>query len=1376
RVRAVDSDKASRALEDASHLEITLQTERKQRAAAAAAATEQLAAADLHSRQQIEALKKAHVAEMAGLVARNHENAQTAEREADEILSEELARVRKHAAEQHRQWSLDLKEAAERERLKLVEMHKEEVAEIKEAHRAETQGIVEGAASAAACATESVAADMSQLREIHAREMAEYTAEGEVARMEALHRLRVELGEAAEATLVEAVRRLQTELDQERATAQREASEAREDRRRADEERDARFQEMTTQAVAAADVAWVTAVDDQQKQFDAEIARLSEAHGVAVKAAVEEVTERLRGEHERAMATAIFDTETLHRQVEDMFQTQERQTVRQNTAIEALNEEHARQMTSLRNEHVEVVKKSQDDAEARDIANLEHFRGCAAASKADSLKHVEALEKSHREKLVVVEERHEDELSSAIEAEKLKGKAELSEANSNSAAEIGALKAGTSAASAVLENQHRAELLTIRETHEAEIKTIVADAEGREKEAREEATRHQNATLAEAKLEADRMVVSLNATHKQDLADADNRYRVDAEAANSEAEQRRHADMNALEIKTSKCLAEENASAAATLVAEKEDRKSEISRIAAENKAEIDKLLASAESKRDADSAAAADALSRAWDEARAEHEASLAAVKSQHSVELSDVLEAHRCEIERGKRDAELAAAADALSRALEEARTEHAASLAAVKSQHSVELSGVLEAHRCEIERVSNDAAVKRESYMADAKEHLLSSLEAMKIEMSSATATQEARCLEEKRKMEAGHAAETDRVAAAAESRRVSDIAEAQQQHVKSLAEAEKCAAASISRMKLEHAEVASLEQENTESEARILKHSLEKRTTELEQRRVDDLDNSERRFKSTVDAVRKELAEEKATFVTRHLLDLRKVKEEGAVELARVSAAADERRAAQDAEAAAGHSRLKSGHLEELQAASFAATEARKAELDGFNKRLALTEKEKARLEDTTRELEEKHRCDLRRVDHERKEEKSAELLSASERHAQALATALAEANVTAETIRTASLAAQEAKFADTLQTERESHAGSISVAESLCATVKADAKSKYEALKSEHLLTVTAIKNSHRTKVEQLEHSHKNAFKEMENRLEVAELAAVEAQASADEFGTRAIALDEMLRTSVGSKEQELAGHRSRVAQLQAFVARREASLLLSSSSDNETEGCGGGTGSNAHQLSPAAARSVQQRVIDLRAMAAGSGPGVGGTGVGTGAGGVKVGGGGGGGGETGLDAFASTGLVEGLTLERYAEELEAVLVRATVEATAARQDHLEADMQNQSVTRQLVGLKLVHAQLRERLEDTQVKLEHKSQSPARRLLNSAARLAFEFAKPDRSSTSAAKSKSPKKGFSQTTPKALRRQGSSNNNRKSPLARNRGGAFRRSKSP
>lgn len=1478
RVRSVDSDKASRALEDASHLEVILQTERREGAAAAAAAIEEAAAAAQRNRQQIDALKKAHTTEMENLLARGHEDAKLAKREAEEFLTEELARVREHAAEERQKWCSEWEDAAELERLKISEAHREEMATLAEAHRAETQGIVEGAANAAACVTESVAVDMSQLRQRHARELADAAAAGEETRVEAL-------------------RRLQDELDQERMTARREASEAREVRRRENKDREAQFQEMTANAAAVADTAKAMAVHDLQKQFDADFVRLSEAHGVAVRAAVEEATERLRVEHGSVMTEEIAARELLERHLEEMKVSEERQSVEADATITALNVEHAHRMESIIRENAEAIAKAQEDANIQRTADLATATDSATASvaeeKANSLRHVEALEQSYREQLAAVKKRHGEEVSCATESERLRGKAELEETKSNFAAAIEALKTEASAARALLETQHRGELSTAQENLEAEVEATVANAKRRENEAREDASQRQKAALAEVKLEADRVIASLDATHKQNLADVENRCRVEVEAASSKAEKRRQTDMEALETRTSACLVAANNSAAAMLAAQQEDHQGELTRIAAENKAEIDKLLASAESKRDAELAAAADAMSRALDEARAEHEASLNAVKSGHSVELSASLEAHRCEIERvtkdaaenrksymadakkhlvsslaalkedmtlaaaaqearnleekrkieedcvaeidrvaaeaerrrvsdmaevqqhhaksiaeaeekcavasisrakleheaqqgeirrieaenkaeisrllasaeGRRDAELAAAADALSRALDEARAEHEASLAAIKSQHSVELSASLDAHCREIERVTKDAAEKRESYMADAKKHLLSSLAAMKAEAESAAAAQEACCLEEKSQIEKKHVAEIDRVAAAAESRRVRDMAEAQQQHAKSLAEAERRAVASMSCTKLEHeAEIASLERASTANEARIFKASLEKNTAELkslasgfeegkksyevqmsatvstiekshreelttvlaqkdeeiasiraaaeenlaaerakmsataveliasqtaeiamigeehatelaavaqraEERRVSDLDDSERRFEATVDAVRKELAEEKATFVTRHLLDLRRVKEDGAFKFERVSVQAAERCAAREAEAATELSRIKASHLEEMQAASFAADAARKTELDGLNKRLALMELDKVGMEDEMRRFAEQHQCDLQRVNEEREAGKSAELTAASERHAEALASALAEANVTAETIRTASLAAQEEKFVETLRTMRSSHSESLTAAEALCEKIKSDAKSKNEALNSEHLLAATAIENSHRVAIEELEDRHRVESKEMSKRLEAAELAAVEAQASADEFGTRAAALDEMLRTSVGSKEQELAGHRSRVAQLQAFVARRESSLLFS---DLNTDGGGGadGTSEGTVLLSPAAARSVQQRVIDLRAMAAGVGPGVG-------AGGLKVGGG-----ETGLEAFASTGLVEGLTLEKYAEELEIVLVRATVEATAARQDHLEADMQHQSVTRQLVGLKV----------------------------------------------------------------------------------------------
>lgn len=1366
RVRAVDSDKATRALEDAGHLEAALQAERRAHAEAAAVADKEAAAADLRyrqqidaltkqnieadiqlrqqiealkqvhddadlrsgqqidaltkanvdadlqnrhqidalkrdkvdadlhhrqqidaltqarvdadlqNRQQIDALTKAHAEAMETLSLQAHESAELAKREGAELLAKELALVRENAAQEHRQWCSEFEYTAELERSKLAETHQEEMAAVAERYRAETQEAMERAVTAEACAAESVATDMSNLRKQHAKELADAAA-------------------AAETTRVEQLRRFQDELDEERAIALKEAKIARDDRRTAELKREKMFQEVTEKVETAAKETGAKALDDLQRQFDVELARLNEAHEVAVKTAVGEATERLREEHGATMATAIAERETylLERHLEEVKLAEADHSAREAAAITALNAEHDRDMTSLRNENAADIAKLGDDADVRRTADLAaaaiNATAAASAAKSESLRRLEELEQSHREKLAAAEKRHVNEVSHAIEAEKTKGKAELAQTASASTAAIATLEEEMSAARIMLENKHRDELATVRENHETEMKAIAAEAERRDKKFREDATQQQKALLAEAQTAADKVVTSLNNKHAKDLADAKHRFQVDLDTAISEAEHRRQADIEALETRSSANLADANEAAAATLAAEKEKHQGEILSIEAEHKSEIDKLLVRAD-----------------------------------------------------GKLGAERAAAADALSRALAEASAEHHASLKDVKAQHGEELSAYLEAHERDKNRIAHDAAKKREAYMADANEHLLSSLAAMKAEMTSAAATQNENNLEVKRKMEEGYATEIDRVAAAAESRRVRDIAELRKQHAKSLAEAEETTAASMSRLKLDHeAEIANLKRVNTENEARILKESEEKRATEIETltrvfeegktkyedqmdvtlvalenrrleeltaaqekhdaelesikkaaeekiaaegarmstttveliaeqtaktvrlheehaeklaavsriaetRRFDDLANAERRFEADLDAFKKGLAEEKATFITHHLLDLRKVKEEGDAEVKRVSSAAGDRYAALEAETIAALSQVKANHLEEMQAASSAAEEARMIERNGFEKILALTKAEKVSVEDEIKQREEQHQCDLRRIDDENKAEMSAELTAASERHDKALASALAEANIAAETLRTASLAAQEEKFTEILQKERSAHAGSVSVAEALCATVKADATSQKEALISEHLLAVETIKNAHRAAVEELEERHRIESNEMEKRIEGAEIAAVEAQASADELGTRAAALDEMLRTSVGSKEHELAGHRSRVAQLQAFVARRE--------------------GAEDNALSPAAARSVQQRVIDLRAMAAGAG-----------AGGLKVGVG-----ETGLDAFARTGLVEGLTLERYVEELETVLVRATVESAAARQDHLEADMQHQSVTRQLVGLKV----------------------------------------------------------------------------------------------
>lgn len=77
------------------------------------------------------------------------------------------------------------------------------------------------------------------------------------------------------------------------------------------------------------------------------------------------------------------------------------------------------------------------------------------------------------------------------------------------------------------------------------------------------------------------------------------------------------------------------------------------------------------------------------------------------------------------------------------------------------------------------------------------------------------------------------------------------------------------------------------------------------------------------------------------------------------------------------------------------------------------------------------------------------------------------------------------------------------------------------------------VSIEALEKAHHAAFAELEESHQKECEELMKRVETAETATAEVQASADELGTRAAALDEMLRASVGSKEEELAGHRSR---------------------------------------------------------------------------------------------------------------------------------------------------------------------------------------------------------------------------------------------------
>ncbi|CAM9877538.1 unnamed protein product [Pylaiella littoralis] len=1075
----------------------------------------------------------------------------------------------------------------------------------------------------------------------------------EISELQKMHDVEIaENAATAEAVKAEELRRLREEFELEGEVKQKKASEA---RLVEQAERDAEWQSRAATAAAAADESRVAALKNLREQHDASFVSLREDHTAAVTAAVEEATERLSIEHRKEIK-AVQDAAELSVQearLEESKSSGEELVARVEAALSALRRDHERELAELASAREEVLEKTRSDAKAKLEVDLRKADDTIAAVQEE----IKLVKKSQLEQLAAASEERELQVRRATEDERAKAEAKISEIESKSAAAIEALELETDAARTAQEQKHREEIRAVGEQLEVEIKVLVADSENRERKALQALAGENEAIISQIKTINDQLIATLEAKHGERLETAEQRWRDEMQAAVAAAEKRGLCSIEEAELR-----------AAAALAAEQGRHREEIAQKDREVEAAIQAIRVAAENERVSD-----------------------------------------------------LAAAEDTLSRSLAETKNEHAAAMAALKSQHREELNNSDETYRNNMKRLAAEAEKQKQVAVSSAEETLAATLSAVKAETTAATASREAKHQAELRRAQEEHKAEVDQVIDSAESRREADMAVLRRElaqgedRIKEISEAvERKLEADSEGMATKmadvesayRAELARLADEHTENIA-VAK-------ARAEAQRAADISEAESRLKSSVEAIREEMAEEKAKFVSRHLLEMRKVKEEGAAQIERASREATERSTAQEAKAAAEVNEAKAIHLSDLKAAAASAEEARNLELAAASDTLASTTSLlRSEMENAIAKMKEQHRDELRKISEGREAEKRALSEAADERHVNALA----DAN-----------AAQENKLQDALQAERLLHAEAAKTA----------GQAIRENLESEHRRAVDALEEAHRAAMKRLEKSNRKEVEKLEGNLEAAQTAAADAQASADELATRAEALDEMLKASVGSNEEELAGHRSRVAQLQGFVARREALV-----------------GDDSNKLSQTAARSLQQRFSDLRAIDAGNWAAA-----------QK-----GGNENTGPAAFSSTvGVVEGLTTERYAEELEIALIRATVEAAAARQDHLEADTQFQGVTRQLVGLKLVHAQLRECLEDTQAKLEHKSQSAARRLLNSAARLAYEFAKPDRFSSAPRSPGSPSRS---TKPRAMSSQSSGG---RSPLSRTRGGALRRQKTP
>lgn len=1326
---------------DADSLQAALQPETSARGADALATAEAAAILDRRSRDDLNLQADAHTAALEEMAKRFEREMTRVRDEGKRALAEQLVQERESIVGEQRRLRAEWEEEAKLQRVAEASVRQNEVNAAHEKHLADMQRVSSETKAAAdkevSETARRAAADLSRVRQEHEVATAKNTAMGEATRAGELEQLRKELETERVTVEREADEAHRKALEQAVSYARRE------ERKAADAERDILIQEAVSRAVAAAEEETEAAVRRLRDEQHASFIQLSRDHDIAVRAAVDEAKERLRAEQEEAVAAAVVASKTLseiahHAKVKGLREEHDARTA---AAGEKLRKEYINSIEKLKEQHEQSIARTNAEGETRRRDHLAKALHEAAAFKraaeADSKAAIEAITQSHREQLLVLKKEYSFETERAVAVEKQRGESHLAAAAKKSSEALEALRSEAAEARAASEEKHCEELLRIGEKQAAELKEVTGAAEQRHAAAIDDLAESRDISLSKANAEADaavkRTTTMLEQKHQGELANLESRSQANAQAAIIVADQRREVAVQEVEHAAKERVATVQMEAAMAIATEKEQHQHEMSRVKNDSKANIERIRADAEKTRIAEFAAAAREASSSLDEFRAAHEIAMAAADDKHREEAVRLRDTHLLEVERL-----VTAAKNAREVNLKEANEKLASSLAAVTAEATSAIQDQDIKHESDIRLLEENYKGQANISAAEADKRRTEELAAIRQDMDVSVAGVQSQMdasislLQNQHELQLArvhheHRSEMAQAAEVAEKNRTLELAasakafreqradieaeaicnrsaledgfrrelqDAQEDHdrqmgaISATAEAQLSTenaktASTIAHLKSAHnSEISRLEDEH--------RADLAAAAARAEAQRKVDLAAAEDHCENTVATIRGELENEKEALEAQHLLELQAAAESAAAELERFSIDAAKRRAAQEAESTSFLRKLTTEHVREFEAAtaernaavaaavteatviasSTAATareEARKADAAASEKELSLAITQiKADADNAMQKLEEQKQIELREVADEREAAVHASLADASERHTTTLAEALTNAKAAAEAEHIAIIEDREAKHMDDLRKERTLRVEAIASAEATSLKRESEAKSLRESLDSQHRLNINHLKDAHRAEVSKLRDSMRVDMDELSKRLETADAATADATASADELFTRAEALNEMLQASVGSKEQELAAHRSRVAQLQAFVARQEGSSSLFSS---DTDGSVSTACRGQASLSRTATRSVQQRVIDLRAMAAGGGI----------CGGQRVDGSGV---QTGFSAFGSAAFVEGLTMEKYAEELELVVVRTTVEAAASRQDHLEAEMQNQNITRQLVGLKV----------------------------------------------------------------------------------------------
>ena len=865
------------------------------------------------------------------------------------------------------------------------------------------------------------------------------------------------------------------------------------------------------------------------------------------------------------------------------------------------------------------------------------------------------VECKHQEDLAIVRASLEAEIErliKVVEDQRVESELHAVEANRASTLSISTMEEERVAAIRSVEVQHRESLRKVEEEDKIKMDRALAEAEMRRVCDLDVLRKELETSVAQAKEHGATSISSLLRQHREELAkrvadltDAEEKYsralhgcKAEHKAVLSEVKGKHQEDLAIVRasleaeierlikvvedqrVKSELHAVEANRASTLSISRMEEERVVAIRSVEVQHRESLRKV--EEEDKIKMDRALAEAEMRRVCDldALRKELETSVAQAKEHGAASISSLLRQHREEL--AKRVADLTDAEEKYSRALHECKAEHKAVLSAVKGKHQEDLAIVRASLEAEIERlikVVEDQRVESELHAVEANRASTLSISRMEEERVAAIRSLEAQHRESLRKVEEEDKIKMDRALAEVEIRRVCDLDALRKELETSLAQAKEHGAASISSLMRAHrAELAKLEEEKAE----------------VEKQRVATVVEAEAHCVSSVETVRAKMAEDRAALEEAHRLELHLVKEKEAAKMERVSAEASKHLVAREAQVTRETSELSAKHLQGREDAATG---------PGVEEK----EKEKAEGKEAREAFE-----GLR--NHQREELRDI----ATEREAanvRAIAEDLVEEERSSgQNIVTATRNKEEVMHAAALQRERTTHVEAINNVEDALAASEREAKGLVETRQEGHQNARYRLEKAHSASLEELGDPRHQEMEKMKRRVDAAEEEMAKAKTAAVELAIRASSLEKMLETSVGSREQELADQRCRIGQLEAFVARRES---LSNEEDATITSRDGAA---------AATRSVQQRVIDLRDMV-----------TRTGVGEVKVGEQ-----ETGFAAFPRLEPMEGWTTERYMEELEAVLMKSIVEAAAARQDHLEADMQHQSATRELASLKV----------------------------------------------------------------------------------------------